>query len=88
MKKHNRTASKNGQRKKSTGMSVKHVFKVFMLYLTIALALAGWINYTSYDVFNPLWVALAALAVAVLATAVHVYNGQRNPVDDFADDEL
>jgi hypothetical protein len=59
-----------------------------MLYLVIALALAGWIDYSSYDVFNPLWMALAALATAVLASAVHLYNGQRNRVDDIADGDL
>jgi hypothetical protein len=32
--------------------------------------------------------ALAALALAVLSTAVHVYKGQRNALDDFADHDL
>jgi len=76
------------QHKKNSSVSVKHVFKMFMLYLVIALALTGWINYSSYDVFNPLWMALAALAIAVLATVAHLFNGQRNRIDDFADDDL
>ena len=95
MKKHNHTTSqkgrptsKQGQRKKSAGVSVTHVLKVFMVYLVVGLALAGWINYTSYEVFNPLLMALIALVLAVLATVVHVYKGQRNALDDFADDDL
>ena len=88
MKKHNHTTSQKGQRKKSAGVSATHVLKVFIVYLIVGLALAGWINYTSYEVFNPLFMAFAALALAVLATAVHVYKGQRNVVDDFADDDL
>jgi hypothetical protein len=88
MKKHHHTTSRSRQRKPSAGVSVTHVLKVFMLHLVSALALAGWINYTSYEVFNPLLMAFAAFAAAVLATAVHVYRGQRNVVDDFADDDL
>lgn len=88
MAKHHHTTSKRRQRKNNAGVSVKHVLKVFMLYLVIALALAGWIDYSSYDVFNPLWMALVALATAVLASAVHLYNGQRNRVDDIADGDL
>ena len=95
MKKHNHTTSQKGrstsqkrQRKQSAGVSATHVLKVFIVYLIVGQALAGWINYTSYEVFNPLFMALAALALAVLATAVHVYKGQRNALDDFADDDL
>ena len=95
MKKHNhttpqkgRSTSKKGQRKKSADVSAAHVLKVFIVYLIVGLALAGWINYTSYEVFNPLLMALATLALSVVATAVHVYKGQRNALDDFADDDL
>ena len=95
MKKHShstspkgRSTSRQGQRKKSSGVSATHVLKVFIVYLIAGLALAGWINYTSYEVFNPFLMALIAFALAVLATVVHVYKGQRNALDDFADDDL
>lgn len=70
------------------GIRAKHLLKIFVLYLIIAGAVAGWIDYSSYGVFNPLWMALGALAVAVLATAVHGYTRAHDRIDDVADDDL
>lgn len=88
MKKHHheKHETKPGQSRK--GHPLKHLFKVFILYLAIAAAVAGWIDYSSYAVFNPLWMLLAALATAMLATAVHWYSGRHNRVDDIAEGDL
>lgn len=69
-------------------MSFKHVFKVFILYQAMAAAIAGWIYYSSYSVFDPLWVFLAAFVTAILASAIHWYTGRHNRVDDIAEGDL
>jgi len=88
MKKQHPAKHKTKPVQSSTGLPFKHLFKVFLLYLAVATAVAGWINYSSYAVFNPLWMLLAALATAILATAVHWYSNQHNRVDDIADGDL
>ncbi len=65
-----------------------HLIRVFLLYLTAAVAFAGWINLSSFDVFNPLLLMILAILLAVVATFFHWRFGQRNPVDDIADGEL
>jgi hypothetical protein len=45
----------------------------------MALAVAGWIDYSSYDVLNPLWMTLFAVVAAALVTAAHVYRGKGKP---------
>jgi len=75
---HHRPSAAN-RSKTHTGVSVKRVLKLFLLYLAMALALAGWIDYSSYDVLNPLWMALFSVVAAALVTAAHVYHGKGKP---------
>ena len=69
---HGSKASKNHE-----GIPARRVFKLLLGYLVISLAVAGWINYSSYEVFNPLWTVLSAVVAAVLITAAHLYHGRR-----------
>lgn len=61
---------------------------MFLIYLTVAVAVVGWLEYSSYDVFNPLWMLLIALGTAIIATLVHGYTGRHNRIDDIADGKL
>lgn len=60
------------------GVSVRRVLKLLLAYLTISLAVAAWIDYSSYEALNPLWTVLAAVAAAVLITVAHLYHSQRD----------
>lgn len=79
---------KTKQSQSKTGHPMKHLIKMFLIYLTVAVAIAGWLDYSSYDVFNPLWMLLIALGTAIIATLVHGYTGRHNRIDDIADGEL
>jgi len=65
-----------------------HLLRVFFLYLLLMSAAAAWIDYTSYGVFNPLWMALLAFLAAVLASSLHWRSFHRNRIDDLADGDL
>jgi len=69
-------------------MPGRHLVKVFIVYLIVTAALAGWIDYSSYETFNPVWTAAAALVAAIILTLIHWYNGKRNRLDDLADGDL
>ncbi len=86
MKKVHQRALPEAESKKR--VRVFHLIRVFLLYLTAAAAFAGWINLSSFDVFDPLLLLLLAVLLAVVATFFHWCFGQRNPVDDIADGEL
>jgi membrane protein YdbS with pleckstrin-like domain len=60
------------------GVTARRVLKLLLAYLTISLAVAAWIDYSSYEVLNPLWTVLAAVVAAVVVTVAHLYHGQRN----------
>ncbi len=65
-----------------------HLARVFVLYLIAFMGFAGWIDLSSFDVFDP-WLLIAlAVVAAIVATFFHWRFGRRNPVDDLADGEL
>jgi len=68
--------------------SFKHGFKLFSLYLVAFTAFIGWIDYSSYGVFNPLFLLILALLLTILATFLHEKGGQKTRIDDIVEEEL
>ncbi len=87
VKHHHAAHDKEGQ-KHRLKVPVSHILKIFFLYLSISAAVAGWIDYSSDAIFNPLWMALIAVVTAVLVTIVHWHTGWRNRIDDIVDGDL
>ena len=69
-------------------VSLGHLVKVFLIYLAFSAGFMGWMEYISYDAFNPIWVLVAALVLALVGTASHRYVVRRNRVDELADKEF
>ena len=68
--------------------NIKHFFKIFFITLAVAIGIMGWIDYTSYEVFNPLWMGMIAFCLALLLTFIRWYSRKRNRLDDIAEGDL
>jgi hypothetical protein len=79
---------KSNKPEKQRPMTLKHILKIFGLYLLLAAAVAGWLEISSYDVFDPLGLLLGAIFTAVVATALHWHSNRRSRVDDIVDHDL
>ena len=79
---------KTNKPKEQRVMSFRHIMKIFGLYLLLAAAVAGWLEISSYDVFNPLTLLLGAIFTAVVATVLHWHANRRSRVDDIVDHDL
>ena len=88
MKSHHHKKHKINQSQSKAGHPKRHLIRIFLIYLTVAVAVAGWLEYSSYDVFNPSWMLLIALGTAIIATLIHGYTGWHNRIDDIADGDL
>lgn len=76
------------QSQSKTGHPIKHLIKMFLIYLTVSVAVFGWLDYSSYDVFNPLLMLLIALGTAITATLFHWYTGRHDRIDDIAEGDI
>ena len=79
---------KSKKSKKQRAMSPKHILKIFGLYLLLSAAIAGWLEISSYDVFDPLGLLLGAIITALVATVIHWHSNRRSRVDDIVDRNL
>ena len=78
-----RTTRKTGRRPR---YPFKHKAAVFIVYLFIFLGIVAWLDYYSYDVYNPLLGILIALILAFIATFLHTRRGGReDEIDKLAD---
>ena len=60
------------------------VIKIFLIYFLALVSIFLWIDYYSYEMFNPLVFILASLLVALIATIVHLFVGKSFEVDELA----
>ncbi len=58
-------------------MTLKHAVSAFAVYLVVSGVIAIWVHYTHAVPYRPWWLALVALIVALLATALHWYAHTR-----------
>ena len=67
---------------------IKHFFKMFFITLAVAIGIMSWIDYSSYEVFNPLWMGVIAFFLALLLTFIRWYSRKKNRLDDIAEGDL
>ncbi len=82
-KKHRNASQHKSAHKKPS--KTWHIAKVFLLYLIMAGAFVAWLEVSSYDDLNPIFLAIASLVTAILATFFHWKSRQHNKIDDIAE---
>ncbi|GBD89544.1 hypothetical protein BMS3Abin04_00250 [bacterium BMS3Abin04] len=60
------------------------VIKVFIIYFLILVSIFLWIDYYSYEMFNPIVFISASFFVALISTIIHLFFGRKSEVDDLA----
>jgi len=70
-------------------MNKKHIhplqfIKVFLIYFLILVSIFLWIDYYSYEMFNPLVFILFSFLAALISTIIHLFIGKKSEVDDLA----
>lgn len=79
LKKKNSELKKHGLRR-----SLGSIAKIFMVYFIIFVVVFAWIDYYTFEFFNPVPFVLFSLLVAAIATFVHMNVGKKSEVDDLA----
>ncbi len=60
------------------------IIKIFLIYFLIPVSIFLWIDYYSYEMFNPLIFILASFFVAIIETVVHLFVGKSFEFDELA----
>lgn len=72
-----------------TKINKKHIHpfrfvKIFLIYFLILVSIFLWIDYYSYEMFNPLVFISFSFLAALIATIIHLFIGKKSGVDELA----
>ncbi len=79
-KKKNSESKKHGDRR-----SLGSISKIFMVYFIIFVVVFAWIDYYTFEFFNPIPFVAFSLLVAAIATFIHLRVGKKSEVDELAE---
>ena len=73
--------SKKRRNQHTTG----RIVKIFLIYFIVFVLVFAWIDYYTFEFFNPVPFVLFSLVVAAVAAFIHVRVGKKSEVDDLAE---
>jgi hypothetical protein len=71
----------HSEENKRTKFHIWRVVKLFSIYFLIFLSIFLWIDYYSYEVFNPILLTLISLLLAAIGTIVHIRQKKKTDID-------
>lgn len=75
---------KTNMNKNKNHLHLFRYIKIFLIYFIIFTSIFLWIDYYSYEMFNPLIFILFSFLAALIAVMIHFFSGKRSEVDDLA----
>ncbi|GBD87490.1 hypothetical protein BMS3Abin03_01424 [bacterium BMS3Abin03] len=73
------------KRKAKSHFKIGHILGLFFMYFSIAFIIFAWLDYYSYEFFNPVPFGILFFILAIIATIVHVRKRKRTGIDDLVD---
>lgn len=66
--------------------SIGHIVKLYVVYSFIAYLIFALTDFLAFEVFNQVMFLVFALITGVIATGVHVWQGNKTWADELAED--
>ncbi len=66
--------------------SIWHIIKLYIVYTFFAYLIFALTDFLAFEVFNQVMFLVFALITGVIATGVHVWQGNKSWTDELAED--